>query len=112
MTTDPTPAERAAEETPVRLTIEQCAAQFENYAKTHPSEDSAHSLRFCANFIREFAIIDAHVPAEARDLLDEALRAGLQAAKACPLNTTYHERVMNEARAFLASNEDSNDSTR
>lgn len=36
------------------LTVEQCAAQFELYAKSHPSPDSQHSLRFCANFLREF----------------------------------------------------------
>lgn len=36
------------------LTVEQCAQQFELYAKCNPSPDSQHSLRFCANFLREF----------------------------------------------------------
>ena len=38
------------------MTPEQCAQQFELYAKNHPSKDSAHSLRFCADFLREFCI--------------------------------------------------------
>ncbi len=42
------------------LTPEKCAAQFELYAKTHPSKDSQHSLNFCANFIREFCILQPH----------------------------------------------------
>lgn len=38
------------------MTPEQCAQQFEMYAESHPSADSEHSLRFCANFLREFCI--------------------------------------------------------
>lgn len=36
------------------LTVEQCAQQFELYAKSNPSSDSQHSLKFCAKFLREF----------------------------------------------------------
>lgn len=38
----------------INLTIEECAKQFELYAKSHSSPDSQHSLRFCANFLRKF----------------------------------------------------------
>ena len=40
-------------------------------------------------------------PAKCRALLTRALNAGLDCAKACPLNTTYHERVILEALALL-----------
>lgn len=38
----------------IKLTVEQCAEQFEMYAKSNPSKDSQHQLRFCAKFIRDF----------------------------------------------------------
>ncbi len=38
------------------MTPEQCSQQFEMYAKSHPSADSAHSLRFCAQFLRDYCI--------------------------------------------------------
>ncbi len=38
------------------LTPQQCAEQFEMYAQSNPSKDSQHSLRFCANFLREFCV--------------------------------------------------------
>jgi hypothetical protein len=38
------------------LTPEECAQQFELYALSHPSKDSQHSLKFCADFLREFCV--------------------------------------------------------
>lgn len=38
------------------LTVKQCAEQFRMYAQSHPSPDSQHSLRFCADFLEEFCL--------------------------------------------------------
>lgn len=40
---------------------------------------------------------------EAVDKINEALTAGLACADQCPLNTTYHVRVMHEARSMLTT---------
>lgn len=35
------------------LTVEQCAAQFEGYAKGNPFPDRAHAYQHCADYLRE-----------------------------------------------------------
>lgn len=53
-----TPPEEPPTPAPRRncLTPEQCAQQFEMYARSHKNPEAIHQLNFCATFIREMCI--------------------------------------------------------